>query len=102
MGYYKNNPGAQRGHKVVDIDVSQVVKLLNEIDIENAIPKAERKKILRNAMKITQKAVKKVIRVQFIVIPEKLFKESKYQFIVRGWGLLSVLITLNPAGAVRL
>lgn len=44
MGYYKNNPGAQRGHKVVDIDVSQVVKLLNEIDIENAIPKAERKK----------------------------------------------------------
>ena len=56
MGYYKNNPGAQRGHKVVDIDVSQVVKLLNEIDIENAIPKAERKKILRNAMKITQKA----------------------------------------------
>ena len=58
MGYYKNNPGAQRGHKVVDIDVSQVVKLLNEIDIENAIPKAERKKILRNAMKITQKAVK--------------------------------------------
>lgn len=44
MGYYKNNPGAQRGHKVVDIDVSQVVKLLNEIDIENAIPKAERKR----------------------------------------------------------
>lgn len=58
MGYYKNNPGAQRGHKVVDIDASQVLKLLDEIDIENAIPKAERKKILRNAMKITQKAVK--------------------------------------------
>ena len=45
MGYYKNNPGAQRGRKVIDIDASQVLKLLDEIDIENAIPKAERKKI---------------------------------------------------------
>ncbi|MFK2287006.1 hypothetical protein ACIXNV_03715 [Bacteroides fragilis] len=44
MGYYKNNPGAQRGHKVVDIDVSQVVKLLNEIDIENASPKLKEKR----------------------------------------------------------
>lgn len=51
MGYYKNNPGAQRGRKVIDIDASQVLKLLDEIDIENAIPKAERKKILRNAAK---------------------------------------------------
>lgn len=44
MGYYKNNPGAQRGRKVIDIDASQVLKLLDEIDIENAIPKAERKR----------------------------------------------------------
>ena len=36
MGYYKNNPGAQRGRKVIDIDASQVLKLLDEIDIENA------------------------------------------------------------------
>ena len=43
MGYYKNNPGAQRGRKVIDIDASQVLKLLDEIDIENAIPKAERR-----------------------------------------------------------
>ena len=102
MGYYKNNPGAQRGHKVVDIDASQVVKLLNKIDIENAIPKTERKKILRNAMKITQKAVREGYRSSVHSDPEKPFKGLKYQFIVRGWGLLSVLITLNPAGAARL
>ncbi|MCX8462176.1 hypothetical protein O1400_09980 [Bacteroides fragilis] len=86
MGYYKNNPGAQRGHKVVDIDASQVVKLLNEIDIENAIPKTERKKILRNAMKITQKAVREGYRSSVYSDPRKAIQGVKISVYREGMG----------------
>nr|DAD88012.1 MAG TPA: hypothetical protein [Siphoviridae sp. ctYJD4] len=86
MGYYKNNPGAQRGHKVVDIDASQVVKLLNKIDIENAIPKTERKKILRNAMKITQKAVREGYRSSVHSDPRKAIQGVKISVYREGMG----------------
>ncbi|MFK2346033.1 hypothetical protein ACIXNK_21345 [Bacteroides fragilis] len=102
MGYYKNNPGAQRGRKVIDIDASQVLKLLDEIDIENAIPKAERKKILRNAAKITQKAVKEGFKSSVHSDPRKAVQGVKISVYREGMGLVSVLITLNPAGAARL
>lgn len=86
MEYYKNNPGAQRGPKVVDIDAGQVVKLLNEIDIENAIPKTERKKILRNAMKITQKAVREGYRSSVYSDPRKAIQGVKISVYREGMG----------------
>lgn len=98
MGYYKNNPGAQRGRKVVDIDASQVVKLLNEIDIENAIPKTERKKILRNAMKITQKAVKEGYKSSVHSDPRKAVQGVKISVYREGMG---ATVSLNNPKSSR-
>lgn len=84
MGAYKNESSSI--YKPVDVDASKVSKMLNDLEMEKAMPKKDRKKILRDSTKPIRKAVQSGIKSSVANDPRKAVQGVKSTVYRDGMG----------------